>query len=112
MWYRLNPATGTGTVKVTLSDSDEETTMGASSWSGVHPTTPIGTFVSQNGESSTPSITVPSAPGEVVVDAVSNIDAESITVNPSQNEHWNENLGDVTGGHSSKGGATSVTMSW
>lgn len=112
MWYRINPATGPGTIQVTFSGGIQEKTMGASSWSGVHQTTPTGTFVSQAGSGTTPSITLSSAPGEVVVDAASNIDAGSITVDPSQVEHWNLTLVNVSGGHSSETGAASVTMSW
>lgn len=112
MWYLVNPAIGTGTVQVTFSGAGQEKVMGASSWTGVHQTTPIGSFASQSGSGTTPSVTVSSAAGEVVVDSVSNIDAGSLTVDPSQTEHWNLNNQDVTGGHSSEPGATSVTMSW
>ncbi len=112
MWYLVNPAVGAGTVQVTFDGSGNEKVMGASSWTGVHQTTPIGSFVSNSGSGTTPSVTVSSTAGEVVVDAVSNIDAGTLTVDPSQTQHWKLTNGDVTGGHSSEPGDTSVTMSW
>ena len=112
IWYRVNPATGPGTIQVTFAGSAEGKTMGASSWSGVHQSVPVGAFASASGTSGTPSVTVASAVGEVVVDAVSNEGGGSITVHPSQVERWNATLLDVSGGHSSEAGATSVTMSW
>jgi hypothetical protein len=112
MWYRINPASGSGTIQVNYAGSTGEKTMGATSWSNVDQVTPVGTFVSQSGSSGTASVTVTSAADEVVVDAVSAEAAGSITVHPSQTQRWNATVGDASGGHSSEAGAASVTMSW
>jgi hypothetical protein len=112
MWYRLNPASGAGTVQVTYAGSVEQKNMVATTWNNVDQPTPLGTFTSQSGSSGTASITVASATNDVVVDAVSAENASSITVNASQTARANMTNGDTSLGHSQKAGAASVTMSW
>ncbi len=111
LWYLLNPPVGTANVVVTLSNN-RETVIGATSWTGVNQTTPLGTLSTANGNSGTASVNVASATGEVVVDVAANIDAGLLTVGPGQTQHWNRNDVDVTGGHSNEPGAATVTMSW
>ena len=113
MWYLLSPATGAGTIQVTYASGSDAKVMGASSWSNVNQASPIGTFGSQSGSSgTTASVAVTSATNEIVVDAVSYEGLGSLTASAPQVERWNVGLIDVVGGHSSKAGASSVTMSW
>ena len=117
-WYMLEadlPAAGTYTVAATIAGSATTFVHGASSWTGVHQTTPFGTIVTNTGSNSTPTVTVGSATGEIVHDFVASKDASGLTVDGSQDQRWNLLAGgqaDVHGGGSSEAGDTNVVMSW
>lgn len=120
MWYLVNPATGANDVVVTLSGSTEFS-AGATSWTGVDQTTPLGTASATAGHSSSVSLSgVSSAADEFVVDVVA-IDSSSATITSdvSQASRWERGGGEATagglnvvGGQSTEAGAASVTMSW
>ena len=117
-WYMLEaalPAAGTYTVTATIAGTGTSFVHGASSWEGVHQTTPFGTIVTNTGSTSTPTVTVNSATDEFVHDFVAVKDASSLTVNASQDQRWNllaAGTADVHGGGSSEAGDTNVVMSW
>jgi len=116
LWKLLAPPTGTASIVVTLSGS-VNVVGGAVSFDNVDQTTPHGTFVSANGTSTTASVNVTSAAGEVVIDtATANGDAVSLTAGAGQTAQWNTGTGtaggNVRGGGSTEGGAPAVTMSW
>ena len=117
-WYMLEaalPAAGTYTVTATIAGTGTSFVHGASSWEGVHQTTPFGTIVTNTGSTSTPTVTVNSATDEFVHDFVAVKDASSLTVNVSQDQRWNllaAGTADVHGGGSSEAGDTNVVMSW
>ena len=117
-WYMLEadlPAAGTYTVAARIAGSATTFVHGASSWTGVHQTTPFGTIVTNTGSNSTPTVTVGSATGEIVHDFVASKDASGLTVDGSQDQRWNLLAGgqaDVHGGGSSEAGDTNVVMSW
>lgn len=111
LWYIVAPPTGTNNVVVTGIGIAEKI-GGATSWAGVHQTAPLGTAAFALGTSTTPSVNVTSAAGEVVVDTLATIDAESVTVGAGQTQRWNVSQGDYRGGGSSAPGAATVTMSW
>lgn len=116
LWYLINPPTGTANISVSLSGS-KDVTAGAASFTGVNQTTPLGTLNSLSGTSTTASVVVSSAAGEVVIDAVAaNGDAVSLTAAGGQSVLWNIGTGtaggNVRGGSSNQPGASSVTMSW
>jgi len=116
LWYLINPPTGTANISVSLSGSSD-VTAGAASFTGVNQTTPLGTLNSLSGTSTTASVVVSSAAGEVVIDAVAaNGDAVSLTAAGGQSVLWNTGTGtaggNVLGGSSNRPGASSVTMSW
>jgi hypothetical protein len=112
LWYRVAPQTGTNNVVVTFSGTtNDDVVVGASSWRGVHQTTPLGTLARASGKSSTASVIVSSATHEAVVDVVA-ADSKSVTAQAGQTQLWSRQLDKVGGGGSYRPGAASVTMSW
>ncbi|MCH7713488.1 MAG: hypothetical protein IIC99_07680 [Chloroflexi bacterium] len=110
LWYKVAPLTGANNVVVSL-PSSVQTVAGATSWTGVHQSTPLGTAVPGTGTSATASVDVGSIVGDVVVDAVST--AGSVTVGANQTQQWNLAQAGFKGGGSSEDGAdTTTTMSW
>jgi hypothetical protein len=111
LWRIVAPLTGTNNVVVTGTGAKEKI-AGATSWTGVHQTTPLGTAAFATGTSITPTVNVTSATGDVVVDTVMAVDTASLTVGAGQTQRWNVALGDYMGGGSSEPGAATTTMSW
>jgi hypothetical protein len=120
MWYLIAPSTGTNNVVVTLSGgATARFVVGAVSFTNVDQTSPLGTFQSANNSTATASVTVTSAPGELVVGALAKrISTEGATVGAGQTEYWNRVTSNATatnnewGAGSTKPGATSVIISW
>ena len=110
IWQLLAPPVGTANIIATF-DASREANGGGVAFNGVHQTMPTGTFQGADGESSTASVTVSSAAGEMVVDVLY-IDA-SITATPGagQTQRWNLDNGRVGAG-STEAGAASVDMTW
>jgi CSLREA domain-containing protein len=124
IWQLVNPPTGSNTVSITFNDAfddpvnGEGASAGAISFTGVHQTTPLGTFASAiaNGTvADTPSVNVSSATGELVFDTVAR-KANPLTVDASQTERWHQctdnGCSNIDGAASTEAGAASVTMSW
>lgn len=111
LWRIVAPLSGPNNVVVSGTGAKEKI-AGATSWTGVHQTTPLGTAAFATGTSITPSVGVASATGEVVVDTVMIVDTASLTVGVGQTQRWNGPLGDYKGGGSSALGAAATTMSW
>jgi uncharacterized repeat protein (TIGR01451 family) len=116
IWSLVAPASGTGTITVNMSAAAVFGAGGAS-FSGVDQTTPLGTFVSAGNNSTTPTVTVTSAAGELVFDTLAaRGDSLTATVGAGQTQLWNYTTGsspnDVIGASSTEPGAASVTMSW
>lgn len=116
MWKLIAPNVGTADIVVSLSAS-KRVVGGAVSLTGVNQTTPNGLFSSASSSGSTSaSLTVSSASGELVVDVIATQgDAKSLTIN-SGTEIWNRATGNAGGESRSAGGtingASSVTPSW
>ncbi len=117
LWYLVAPPTGTHNVVVTMS-AGEDTVCGAISFTGASTATPFGTATGATGRSTTASVAVNSAAGEIVVDTICFRGADgNPTVGAGQTQRWQaqsgpNNFGDVEGGASTEAGAASVTMSW
>ena len=116
LWYLVAPAVGADTITVTLSAA-ARIVGGAVSFTGVHQTTPLGSYTSDTATSASPSVTVSSAEGEAVIDCLAaQGNAGSATVGSGQTQRWNINTGTgssfVIGAGSTEPGASSVTMSW
>ena len=115
LWYLPNPPSGNNTIRVTFTGSMFDIVAGATTWTGVRQTTPLGTYQGASADgSSTYSVVVPSATDEVVVDVLE----KQGTCVPSptsggQTQRWNKSDGnDGSGSGSSQAGASTVTMSW
>ena len=116
IWRLIAPNSGSATVTVTMSAA-AVFGGGATSFADVDQGTPLGTFASAGNNTTTPSITLASAAGELVFDTVgARGDATTLTVGAGQTQQWNYATGstpnDVIGGGSTEPGAASVTMSW
>ena len=117
LWYMIAPPTGSSPVTVTVSPAKQVAAC-AISFTGVNQTTPLNTFASAAGQSLTPSVNVPSAAGELVVDALSaNSEGLYVNANAGQTQRWTLQTGvglfDVRSGGSTKPGAgPSVNMGW
>lgn len=111
-WYLIAPATGSNNVVVSFNSADE-LWASATSFTGADQSVPLGTPVTGQAASVTPSVTVSSAPGEIVIDGL-RAGQPTITVGAGQtsrNEQENINFSSA-GGSSTEPGAASVTMSW
>ncbi|WP_418315731.1 DUF4347 domain-containing protein [Piscinibacter sakaiensis] len=109
-WRLLTPAVGSANVVANF-DMSRTVIGGAATFNGIDQTTPTGTVVGASADSTTASVTVASAPGDLVIDALF-VDMETgVTAAAGQTEHW-ELYNGRTGSGSTKAGAASVTMTW
>lgn len=109
----IAPASGANTVSISVS-GNVEIGFGAMSFTGADQTTPFGTANTATGTSTTPSVTVSSASGEIVVDTGQIFHSGTLSVGGGQTSRWSSIS---TGGWvkhfgSTEPGDTSVTMSW
>lgn len=116
IWALVSPTVGTANVVVTLS-GNTAVAAGASTFNGVNQSTPTGTFVGNSGTTFllnlTGSVTVASAPGDVVIDAQFWTDTLANPVGAGQTSQWSSSslLTSALGSSSTEAGAASVTMS-
>ena len=113
IWKLVNPQEGTANVVASFS-ATAAVAAGATTYNGVDQTTPVrvGSFVSGFGNSTTASVTVASAVGDLVIDAQSWQGLPSGGApGAGQTLTWWQQNASITGGSTSEGGAASVTMS-
>lgn len=113
IWTLANPNAGANNIVVTFSAAVRGVGE-ASSWTGVDQTTPLGTYASATGSSTTPSVAVSSASGDVVVDSMG---AKSLlvlsSVTAGQTLLISKIMGLQAGGtQQAAGTGSNVTMSW
>ena len=103
LWYLTAPTAGTANVVVTASGGNPGITAGATSFLGVDQTTPLGTAVTANGKKNppSPSVTVASAAGELVISVAGVHQGTTYTTGGGQSELWQLAAG--AGGSSSLG---------
>ena len=112
LWFLLAPASGPNIVSVNFS-GPAGAVAGASSWTGVDQTTPLGSFTSARGQSAAPMVIARSSLDEVIVDAVANIGTGGPpAAGPGQSQLWSGLQGGIGGGGSYANGRNSVSMSW
>ena len=116
LWRLVGPTVGTANLVATWSGSSDMVGW-SGSFTNVDQTTPTGAIFVSNGSSTTPSVTVGSATGELVIDTLSTRgDAKSTSVGAGQTVICSGALGSNRtagrGASSSEAGAASVTMSW
>src|SRR5438309_2614573 len=116
MYSLVNPATGTLTLTVTFSGGSGTIgkVVGVQSFKGVNQTTTLGTCVTAQGGSTTASVIVTSATGQLVMDTVAKNSIQNVQKDVSQTQLWKTDISGSTptGGGSTKPGAASVTMQW
>jgi uncharacterized repeat protein (TIGR01451 family) len=130
MWSLLAPASGTANVVANVNVPTNATVgvvVGATTFTGVDQTVPMGTFVSADGAaggcvtSATPTsacnsqLNVPSVVNGMVIDTLATGEAPTVTVSNPQVEQWNLTSGggnrDVNGTGSTRAGAPSLPVS-
>ena len=124
LYYLLSPPTGTGTVDIAFVDSggdgvDNGIVGGSASFFGVDQTTPLGTYQTGTGGTSstaTPiSVTLTGLTGnELAFDTVFRGGGTAMTPDAPQEVLWDASVSSARGAASTKpaSGNTSVTMSW
>ncbi len=120
LWYLLAPASGTKAIAVTVSNPANTAVgvvAGATTFTGVDQTVPLGTFVSADGAAGTYSqLDVPSVVNGMILDTLAIDGGTAATVSGPQVQQWNLNTGananqDASGVASSRTGAPSVPVS-
>lgn len=113
-FYLVAPATGSNTVSVTPSAGLYDFGACAISLSDVHQTVPLGTAANATGYDTTPTVTVSSATGELVVDGLVIMNSGTLTVGAGQTQRWNTPTANafIRYAGSTESGAASTTMSW
>lgn len=114
-YYLINPATGTNNVVISFTGPMFDIGAGSVSFTDAHQTTPLGTAVTATGTSTTPSVTVSSAAGEIVLDGLVIVHSGTLTVDGSQTQLWNSiasNGFQKYAGSMETAAEASTTMSW
>ena len=113
IWYMLEPPVGTGEVVITYTGSHNGLDATATTYVGVSQNRPYSSSTGTGAFSgTTASVTIPSAPGELVVDAIGYlVDLSDITPQSGQTQRY-PTPPSTRAGVSDKKGASSVTMSW
>ena len=115
LFYLKAPSSGANTVQVTITGGNVDAMSGGSvSFTGVDQTTPVRNITTNFGSDTTPTVTISSAAGNMVVDGVSS--GCSIT-SSNQTSRWITNVGGCSygggpGAQSTAAGASSVVMSY
>lgn len=113
LWYLVAPATGANNIVVSISGTISGIAAGGTSFTGVDQATPVGTYASANGNSSTASVSVSSESGGMVIDIAGCFITRTLSVGSGQTQRFNTSGGFVVvGAGSTEPGASSVTMSW
>jgi uncharacterized repeat protein (TIGR01451 family) len=120
MWYMLAPTSGTHNVVVSVNIPaavNEGVVAGATTFTGVDQTVPLGGFVSADGAAGANSqLDVPSVINGMVLDTLATDGTQTVTVSGPQVSQWNVQRGNntnpgVRGVGSSRAGAPSVPIS-
>jgi uncharacterized repeat protein (TIGR01451 family) len=119
MWYLLAPVNGFGTVVVTVNTGgvNEGVVAGATTFTGVDQTVPLGSFVSADGAAGGNSqLDVPSVINGMILDTLATDGTQTVTVPGPQVQRWNVQRGNntnpgVNGTGTNRTGAPSVPIS-
>lgn len=114
LYYMVAPDTGSNTVSVSTTGSVYDIGMIAMSFTGADQSTPLGTAVTATGSSTTPSVNISSASGEIVVDGLIIVHSGTLTVGADQTQRVNTNTANafIKYASSTESGVSSTTMSW
>jgi hypothetical protein len=104
IWKLVAPPTGTYDVVINFSANlKRHAVAGVITFTGVDQTDPLGTFAGNNATSNSASVTVPSAPDELVLGVFSCETCRSVNFSSPADEWWNLSVG---GGNEIGAGAT------
>lgn len=109
-WYLVAPATGANNIVATFGATETTVRMVATSWNGVHQTTPLGTAAFSSAYSATPSATVTTVSGDMVVDAARA--SNEVTADASQALRVTSEGSVLFRSSSEQATSTSTVMSW
>jgi len=111
IWRLASPPSGTADLEVTLTDNNSSVVAGAVSLTGAGS---AGPFTSKVANTGGPSITVASAPDELVLGVVmwNGGNYSSLVPETDQQSRWNENAGGIVGAGGTAAGDAMTTMSW
>jgi hypothetical protein len=115
LWFLANPSTGSSyNVVITWSGSADAPQGTAVAFSGVNQTTPFrGSIAKATGTSTTPSVNVSSASGDIVIDFVTATSAGgNIAPGANQIQQYETADSSLSSAASTEAGAATVTMSW
>lgn len=108
-----NKSSGTYRVRVRTTGADfHYVVFSAASYQGVHQTVSVGTASTAQGNSTTPSVTVSGATGDMVVGCLYYDDSGTVTPGADQTERWDAGGLGAAGAYSDEAGAASVTHSY
>jgi len=113
IWYLVAPDSGTHNVVISGSGNFGRANAGSQSWDGANASqTP--TTITGNGTSATPSVTVTTAAGELIIDCLgqSFTAGDTLAVNANQTEQSKISGGATILGSSSQLGSDGGVMSW
>jgi len=113
MWRRVAPTSGANTLRI-VSPSPVAVVVGIMSYFGVDQTTPNDSAATNTGNGGTPSVNVPSASGDLVVDSLGwkEFGAGTGSAGAGQTERYETSASDERIAGSEEAGAATVTMSW
>lgn len=117
LWRLVAPPSGTQPVVVTMSSNQDRPIATAVSYTGVDQTAPVGMAAGAGGSGTAVSISVPSAPGDHVMDAGSawvTRNPPNATAGPGQTQRWSLSNGVDTRamGSDKLATGTTTTMAW
>jgi uncharacterized repeat protein (TIGR01451 family) len=123
MWYLLNPVSGANlavnvSVNIPVAGATVGIVAGATTFTGVDQTVPLGTFVSSNGAAGANSqLDVPSVVNGMILDTLATGGDQTVAVPGPQVSQWNQTTASgtdppaVTATGSTRSGAPSVPIS-
>lgn len=114
LYSLIAPDSGSNTVSITFTATVYDFGAGAIAFSGAHQTTPLGTAATASNTSTTPSVNVTAASGELVIDTLTIVHTGTLTVGADQTQRWNgvSSIGHIKYASSSEDGVATTTMSW
>ena len=121
MWSLLNPPSGNNlpvnvSINIPVAGATVGIVAGATTFTGVDQTVPMGSFVSADGAAGANSqMDVPSTVNGMILDTLATGGNQTVTVSGPQVQQWNQNTGggaqDIRSTGSSRTGAPSVPIS-
>jgi uncharacterized repeat protein (TIGR01451 family) len=111
LWSLTNPPIGTNNIVIKL-NNNADFAAGALNFTGVDQANPFGRFAGATGDGSLATVTLASAAGDLVVDALAIQSGSVVTPVPPQVQLFQCTGNNITGFGSVQPGAPSLTMSW